>query len=149
MNSRMFALLERAGVRWPVLAHAPTQRPVLEIVQDCVLLRNDWEANRPVTIADCFDKTGFESFINHDHLSYLKTKESLISWLEYAATLREALMPLTKERVFRVILSLSEDDGDCTVRFLQIRPGETSSSDNLERLGEWPSNHPESWQKET
>ena len=40
-------------------------------------------------------------------------------------------MPLTKEREFRVILSLSEDDGDCTVRFHQIRPGETSSSDNL------------------
>jgi hypothetical protein len=40
-------------------------------------------------------------------------------------------MPLTQDRQFRVIVSLSEDD-DCTVRFHQVRTGEISIAENLE-----------------
>jgi hypothetical protein len=137
MNAKMSALLQRAGMVWPVVAHAvPAQLPTMEIFEDCVLLKNQWEPNKHVKIADCFDKTGFECFINHVHLPFDGTNETLIPCLEYAATLQEALSPLTQDRQFRVIVSLSEDDefhkSACTVRFHQIRPGKISISEDLE-----------------
>ena len=133
MNGKMSALLQRAGLRWPVAAHVvPVQLPTLEMFEDCVLLKSEWERNRHVKITNLPDKTGFECFINHIHLPFAGTNESLISCLDYAATLQEALMPVTQDRQFRVIVSLSEDDRACSVRFLQIRPGENSMSEDLE-----------------
>ena len=133
MNNRMSALLQRAGLQWPLVARVtPEQLPALDIFEDCVLLKNHWAPNNQhVKIADCFDKTGFECFINHVHLPFDGRNEPLISCLEYAATLQEALMPLATDRQFRVIISLSEDD-DCAVRFHQIRIGEHSMSEDLE-----------------
>jgi len=134
----MSALLQRAGLRWPLVARANVgQPPTLKIFEDCVLLKNQWEPNKQhVKIKDLPDKTGFECFINDVHLPFDGTNESLISCLEYAATLQEALMRLTQDRQFRVIVSLSEDDefpkSACTVRFHQIRTGENSMSDDLE-----------------
>jgi hypothetical protein len=88
MNGKMAALLQKASLRWPLVARAlPTQLPTFEIFEDCVLLKNQWEPNKHVKITDCFDETGFECFINHVHLPFAGTKESLISCLEYAATL--------------------------------------------------------------
>jgi hypothetical protein len=138
MNHKMSALLQRAGLRWPLVARANAgQLPTLEIFEDCVLLGNQWEPNKQhLKITDLPDKTGFECFINHVHLPFDGTNESLISCLEYAATLQEALMPLTGDRQFRVIVSLSEDyefpESACTVRFQQIRHGENSMSEDLE-----------------
>ncbi|PYX45864.1 MAG: hypothetical protein DMG79_18265, partial [Acidobacteria bacterium] len=106
----MSALLQRAGLRWPLLVRANSgQLPTLEIFDDCVLLKNHWEANKQhVKITDLPDKTGFECFINHVHLPFAGMNESLVSCLEYAATLQEALMPLTRDRQFRVIVALPE-----------------------------------------
>jgi hypothetical protein len=110
--------------------------PTLETFEDCVLLKDQWDPNGHVKIADCFDKTGFECLINHVHLPFDGSNETLISCLEYAAMLQEALMPLATERLLRVIVSLSEDDEfpkfACTVRFHQIRPGETWIAEDLE-----------------
>jgi hypothetical protein len=133
MNSKMSALLQKAGLQWPVAVralHVPL--PTLEIFEDCVLLKSQWEVNKHVKIADRFDKTDFECFINHVHLPFDGTNESLVSCLEYSATLREALMLLTQDRQFRVIVSLSEDDGECTVRFHRIRLGENWIAEDLE-----------------
>jgi hypothetical protein len=133
MNDKMVALLQRAALRWPVVPHAmPGQLPTVEIFQDCVLLKDQWDPNKHVKITDCSNKTGFECFINHVHLPFSGTNESLISCLEYATTLEEALLPLTEDRQFRVIVSLSEDDSDCAVRFHQIRPGEEWMSEDLD-----------------
>jgi hypothetical protein len=133
MNDKMSALLQRAGLRWPLLAQdIPGQLPTFEIVEDCVLLKDHWEPNKYVKITDCFDKTGFECFINHVHFRFAGTNESLITCLEYASKLQEALMPLTQDRQFRVIVGLPEDDRDCTVRFHQIRSGEDWISEDLE-----------------
>jgi hypothetical protein len=138
MNRKMSALLEKANLRWPVESLVvPDKLEILEIFEDCVLLKKNWEPNKNhVKIADYPDKTGFECFINHDHLPFTGTNESLISCLEYAAVLQRALMPLTQDRRFRVMVSLSENDefpkSACTVRFHQIRPGEDSMSDDLE-----------------
>jgi hypothetical protein len=138
MNHKMFALLQSAGLRWPLVARANAGKlSTLEIFEDCVLLGNQWEPNQQhLKIADLPDKTGFECFINHVHLPFDGTNESLISCLEYAATLQEALTPLTGDRQFRVIVSLSEVDdfpeSACTVRFHQIRPGEDWIAEDLE-----------------
>jgi hypothetical protein len=133
MNNKMSALLQRAGLRWPLVACAiPAQLPTLEILEDCVLLKEHWEPNKHVKITDCFDRTGFECFVNHVHLPFAGTNESLVSCLKHAATLQEALMPLTPDRQFRVIVGLREDDRDCTVRFHQIRPGEDWIAEDLE-----------------
>jgi hypothetical protein len=122
-----------------MVAHAvPVQLPELKIFENCVLLKHQWEPNKHAKIADYFDKTGFECFINHVHLPFAETNESqsLASCLEYAATLQDALLPLTPDRQFRVIVSLSEDGefpgSACTVRFHQIRPGEVWVTEDLE-----------------
>jgi hypothetical protein len=128
----MSALLKRAGLGWPLPARAnPGQVPTLEIFEDCVLLKEHWDPKKHVQITDFPDKTGFECSANHVHLPFVGTNESLISCLEYAATLQEALSPFTQDRRFRVIVALPEDD-DCTVRFHQIRPGENWIADDLE-----------------
>ena len=133
MNDKMSTLMQMAGVHWPPVVRArPEQLPEFEVFDDCILLKDQWEPNRQhVKITDHFDKTGFECFINHVHLPYAGTREGLVSCLEYAATLQEALMPLARGREFRVIVSAAEDD-DCTVRFHQIRVGENWIAQDIE-----------------
>src|ERR1700730_404830 len=134
MNDKMSALLQRAALSLPLVAPSiPGSLPTLELFDDCVLLKDQWEPNKHVTIESCFDKTGFECFINHVHLPFDGTNENLNSCLEYAAELKEALTPLTPGRQFRVIVALSEDNASgCTVRFHQIRSGENWIDDDLQ-----------------
>lgn len=137
MNSRMSTLMQRLGVQWPLGADAnAAEIPRLELVQDCVLLKDEFERNRHVKVSGLPDKTGFECFLNHVHFCFTGTRESFVSCLGYAAALQEALMPLAQSRRFRVIVGISEDDCspsfNCTVRFHQIRPGEVWLSEDLE-----------------
>jgi hypothetical protein len=139
MNNKMSTLLQRAGLCWPLVTHSiPKHLPPLEIFEDCVLLKDQWDPNGHLMIKDCFDKTDFECLINHVHLPFDGTNETLISCLEHAATLQEALIPLAADRKFRVIVSVSEDDefpkSACVVRFHQIRPGENWMAENLEEF---------------
>jgi hypothetical protein len=136
-NTLMLDLLQRAHLRWP-----PSTRPVslpppvLEIFEDCVLLKTEADSNKHVKIRDCFDKTGFELLINHIHLRYDGSNETLSSCLEYASLLHDALIPFSSDRQLRIIVSLPENaefpDADCTVRFHQIRSGEASVADDLD-----------------
>ena len=133
----MSALLERANLQWPLVTDATSRQvPTLEIFEDCVLLKSEWHRNKHVKITDCFDKTGFECFINHVHFAFNGTNETLISGLEHAAAIQDALMTLARDRRFRIIVSLSEDDefpeSACAVRFHQIRRGEGWIAENLE-----------------
>jgi hypothetical protein len=134
----MSALLQETGLQWPFAAgDVPGRLPTLEIFEDCVLLKSQWEPNkRHVKIADHFDETAFECFVNHIHLPFDGTGKTLTRCLEYAVTLENALIPLTTDRRFRVIVSLS-DDGEfpksaCTVRFHQIRTGQNWILEDLE-----------------
>jgi hypothetical protein len=132
MNSKMVALLMKAGLRWPLAAKCSEQLPNLGIFEDCVLLSEQWEPNKHhVKIADLPDKTGFECFINHVHLRFDGTRQTLIPCLEHAEALQKALLPFTGDRQFRVIVALADDD-DCTVHFHQIRQGENWISQDLE-----------------
>lgn len=135
MNNKMFVLLQKAGIRWPMMAHTISgPLPTMEIFDDCVLLKNQWEPNKQhVKITDLPDKTGFECFINHVHFPFDGSNKNFISCLEYAMTIQEALVPLTIDRQFRVIVALPEDeDDDCTIRFHQIRPDENWITEDLE-----------------
>jgi hypothetical protein len=137
MNGEMSVLMERLAVHWPLKTDAvATNIPELELFEDCVLLRNDFERNRHVKISDLLDKTGFECFINHIHLPFRSTTESLVSCLAHAVSIEKALIPLAQNRRFRVIVGISVDDSsserNCTIRFHQIRSGEGWVADNLE-----------------
>jgi hypothetical protein len=68
VNQKMASLLKREGITWPL----PTEMikascPELEIVLDCVLLKNEYKKNTHVKIESFPDKTGFECFMNHVH----------------------------------------------------------------------------------
>jgi hypothetical protein len=131
-NRNMSALLQRAGLQWPLTTGATATRPLsLELVSDCVLLKSESERNKHLKVSDFPDRTGFECFVNHVHLPFTGSNESLTSCLRYAATVQEALIPFTRDRHFRVIVTLPDDD-DCTVRFHQIRPGENWITEELE-----------------
>ncbi len=138
MNGRMSDLLQKTSLRWPLeRRYTLGELPSLEIFEECVLLKDPWVTNKPhAKITSYSDKTEFECFINHVHLPFDGTSETLTSCLGYAASLQEVVMPLTPDRQFRVIISLQEDDASpksaCTVRFHRIRPGENSMPEDLE-----------------
>ena len=131
MNNKMSALMHRYGVTWPLTEIVAVEKPPeLEQVQDCVLLKGEYDRHRHVTVESCFDRTGYEAFLNHVHIPFRETKESLIVCLSYATSLRRTLAPLSADRRFRVIVGIS--DNDSSVRFHQIRPREDWISENLE-----------------
>jgi hypothetical protein len=131
MNDKMLSLLEQARLSWPVgRSEISFDLNRFEAIHDCFLLKGEYERNQHVKITDFPDKTGFESFINHAHIPFVGTSESLASCLGYATALQAALTSAARDRRFRVIVAIA--DNDCTVRFHQIRPGENWISANLE-----------------
>jgi len=136
MNREMSDLLQRFGITWPLPESIKKQEnPAVLVPEDCVVSRLDYE-NRHVGVKDFPDKAGFEHFINHVNFPFDQTKESLLACLDYAASLRESLMPLTEGRRFRVVFSISQDDlkstFTSTVSFYTIRPNEVLLADDLE-----------------
>src|SRR4051812_28692682 len=114
LNLKMLALLQAAGITWPLdpRLSPPSVVPVVEVIKDCVFLKSEYDRNKDRAKLESFpDKTELESFINHVHLPFTGTRESLLSCLSYAASLREALMALTQSHRFRVELSISDNDG--------------------------------------
>ena len=132
MNNRMSTLLQKMNVTWPVEPPTSVKTPAFEIVEDCVLLQNNWIHNQHIKIADFPDKTGFECFINQDHFTFDRTRNSLKSCLERAAVLQQGLLSFAKSRRFRMIVSISDEDPDCNIRFHQVRSGESWLSNDLE-----------------
>jgi len=104
--------------------------PALSEVGGFVLLKNQYEANKHLSPADLPDRTGFECFINHIHLPFDGTGASLNSCLSYSIALQKALARIAKNRNFQVIVSV--DDHECTVRFHQLRQGESWVAEDIE-----------------
>jgi hypothetical protein len=137
MNQRMSALLRCAGVPVPFgdsLGPGPSPLPALAIVGEFVLLKDPYKANRHIRPQDLPDKTGYECLINHIHLPFDGTGDSLKSSLKYAVALHSALAQMGKNRRFQVILSVNEQE--CTVRFHQLRQGESWIAEDLEGYAE-------------
>src|SRR5713101_6442900 len=79
-NSLMNQLLIQKGVHLP--SDPASGQPIANkdkftVVQDCVLLKKEAEQNAPVNLRDFPDRTGFEAFVNHVHLPFDGTTESL------------------------------------------------------------------------
>jgi hypothetical protein len=130
MNREMTLLLQAKGVTWPAHKTFNEKPPNLERVGDCVVLRSEYERNKHVKVTDLPDRTGFECFINHVHIPFENTKESLIHCLDYVAVLERALISTALPGPFRVIVSIA--DHNCIVRFHRIRRGEDWIDENLE-----------------
>ena len=133
MNSRMSALLKASSVSIPLdenLTSEPLTIPVLQIVDGSVLLKSELEGTKHVKISDFPDRTGYECFINHVHLPFEQTRESLLSCLRYAIALQSGLAELQPRRHFQIIVSVGE--ADCTVRLHEDRSGESWVAENLD-----------------
>src|ERR1700682_1112169 len=133
MNQRMSALLRQADIPVPFVEETALRTPpmpALSQVGEFVLLKNQYEANKHVRPADFPDKTGFECFINHVHHPLDGTDASLKACLSYAISLQKGLARIAKNRSFQVIVSV--DDHECTIRFHQLRQGESWLAEDLE-----------------
>jgi hypothetical protein len=133
LNSKMSALLKEADISTPLndgLALGHVESPAFEIAEGSVVLRTEFEKNRHVSVTAFPDRTGFESFINHVHLPFNGTRESLLACLAYTDALRRGLTRLVGSRHFQVIVSIAGNG--CTVRFHEVRFGERWIAENLE-----------------
>jgi hypothetical protein len=132
MNKKMSELLLLADIPVPFgdsvrsKALAPS---VFAVVDGSVLLKQEYERARHVKLTDFPDRTGFECFVNHLHLPFSGTKESLLSCLGYAIALQRGLTSF-EDRKFQVIVSITK--GECTVRFHELRPNESWIAKDLE-----------------
>ena len=129
MNAKMHSLLQRAASESPPRS-IKRAALTIEFVHDCFLLKDEYERNQHISLSDFPDKTGFECFINHLHLPYTGTSESLLSCLGYVVVLEALLIREGKGNRFRIIVGVT--DSDFTVRFHQVRNGESWTSENLE-----------------
>ena len=133
----MSSLLKRSKISLPLdetLAAEPLTIPVFDYVDGSVLLKQEFQGTRHVKASDFPDRTGYESFINHVHLRFDQTRESLVSCLRYALALQTGLARLQPRRHFQIIVAVGEDD--CTVRFHELRIGESWVAENLEGYSE-------------
>src|SRR5260370_27877134 len=129
----MSSLLKGSGISMPLdesLGAESMTVPVFENVDGSVLLKRELEGDHHVKTTDFPDRTGYECFVNHVHLPFSSTRESLLSCLRYAITLKSVLSQLQPRRQFQIIVSIGE--GGCTVRFHEDRSGESWVADNLE-----------------
>ena len=137
LNSRMSSLLKGSGISLPLdeeLGAESLKIPVFENVDGSVLLKQEFEGAQHVKGSDFPDRTGYECFINHVHLPFAQTRESLVSCLRYAIAVQSGLARLQPRRNFQIIVSVGEVA--CTVRFHEVRIGESWVADNLEGYSE-------------
>ena len=132
VNSSMRQLLESMNVplERALAEAAPKRLPALVTVQGCVLFADHAESGRQVSMVHFPDRTGYECFVNHFHVSYDGTRAALLRLIVRIAGIRRALAEYAPDRSFLVALSIAE--GECTVRFHECRPGEAWLADDLE-----------------
>jgi hypothetical protein len=130
-NRSMRSLLETMDVSVP-LSSASLFSPSQELasIGGSVLLVEQHRQSASVSVEDFPDRTGYECFVNHIHLPYNGTRDSLVGLLEYVAQLRRGLEQYAPERQFLIILSIS--GAECVVRFHECRPGERWLASDLE-----------------
>jgi len=135
MNTGMSELLNEAKIKTPFSGLEPSDKlkltmPNLIALNDSVLMRDQYESSSHLKPSEFQDLTGYECLLNHVHLPYDGSRESLISCLCYATALQERLSGFEQGRQFLVIVTFSADG--CVVRFHQRRPNETWLTDDLE-----------------
>jgi hypothetical protein len=132
MNALMSQLLNRLDVSLDTDSLARSMLTLIEVDGSIVLAR-EFEQAKGVTTNDFPDRTGFEAFVNHVHLSFGGTRQSLRTCIQSAIGLHNELSRYPS-RAFTVILSILDDN--CVIRFHQLRADETWLSDDLEKYTE-------------
>jgi hypothetical protein len=132
MNGKMSDMLMAANIKRDFF-EVPTWhnlRPHSFVVVDgSVLLKDEYEKSKHVTLRDFPDRTGYECFVNHVHFPFDGTSNSFLTCLGFAVALLHGLADWADDRRFEVIISVG---GDCTVRFHEIRSDENQMADNLD-----------------
>lgn len=135
INTRMSQLMRRLQVSLGDISPSKFVGNIqLANVDGATLLKQELERARSVSLRDFQDLTGFECFVNHVHLPFIETHESLQTCLQYAIDLGRQLAEMSQGRRFEVIMSVSNDG--CVIRFHQLRPGELWLADDLEKYKE-------------
>jgi hypothetical protein len=136
LNTRMSEMLRRANIAAPFTDVSSNRltHPSFTVVDGSLLLKDEYKKAKRAKPADFPDRTGFECFVNHVHLPYDGSRESLQSCFRYVAALQKDLARYGEGRRFLVIVSVSENG--CAVRFHQRRRSESWVSDNLEGYSE-------------
>jgi hypothetical protein len=136
MNAKMAELMRRLNIasasdEW---ISPLNSRPLdLTIVDGSVFLKSTYDDSRHITRSQFPDRTGQEAFVNHFHLPFDGTRESLLLCLASANSIKRGLARLAGTRCFQVVVSVSDD---CTVRFYEIRPGENWLAEDIESYAE-------------
>lgn len=135
LNAKMSRMLKALNISEPFAQDSASTMPSddFELVNDSLVLRDE-QRKTHANPTDFIDLTGFEAFVNHVHLPYDGSRDSLQSCLDYLITLQKGLAEFGRGRSFVVMLSLS--DKSCVVRFHQFRPGESWVADDLEGYSE-------------
>jgi hypothetical protein len=137
LNSKMSSPLKEAGILLPLdvsLRAKSLSVPAFECVDGSVLLKQELRRTQHVKLSDFPDRTGYECFINHVHLPFTRSRDSLISCLSYAVAIQVGLTGLEPERNFQIIVSV--DGGNCVVRFHEVRTDESWVAENIEGYSE-------------
>jgi hypothetical protein len=132
MNQRMVKLLTKMGVDLSVLRSLPTsiEVPAMKVVGESVLLQAEFARSMHITLKDFEDRTGYECFVNHVHIPWKKGRRSFLSVLGFIAAIKLSLDNYSVNKRFLILASFS--DGECTIRFHQVRQGEKWLADDLE-----------------
>ncbi len=138
MNQRMRIIAGATGEK----VSQSLEQALLEILKQgfveqdgCIVFAWFKEAAGNTSVAQCFDETGYECFLNHLHIQdYLKNSSYISARLEqgfaFILCLASLLMNRYPSATFKIILSCSDDD--CSVRFHKVRPNQTWVRDDLE-----------------
>jgi hypothetical protein len=136
MNAKMSELMRRLNIasasdEW---ISPLSSRPLdFTTVDGSVFLKNEYDNSRHITLSQFPDSTGSESFVNHFHLPFDDTRESLLLCLSSANAIKRGLEPLADVRRFQIVVAVSDD---CTVRFYEIRSGEKWLVEDIESYAE-------------
>src|SRR5690349_5514596 len=91
------------------VVQAPNELDLVTI-GECVLFAGEYRRCSTVFMDDFPDRTGYESFVNHIHMPYDGTRESLLGSLGFVARLRRTLIEYANDRQFLIILSIAADE---------------------------------------
>jgi hypothetical protein len=132
MNNSMRRILDGAGVSLPqaLYAASPDSLPELKTIGGSVVFANQAETTRHVMVDDFPDRTGYEAFLNHFHLPWDGTGNAIQGLIRKIAGIRQSLRRYAPETSFLVIVGVG--GGECTVRFHELRSGESWLDPDLE-----------------
>ena len=133
MNSEMKRLLNEVGLASlsrAIEEACPDHLPKLVTINGSVLFANQYENAQHTSIKECCDRTGFEAFLNHYHVRWDGTAAGIRGLIQELAGIRRSLLDYAPGKSFLILLAIRE--GEYTIRFHELHPGESWLAPDLE-----------------